>query len=421
MGTAEEGILMRLVSLVLCVLTLLPEVAAAQATVRFPPPSLRVGEFRADLRVRFHFDVRGLDTDPVGKDDFIWRRARLALEGRIYDDLEYEVDTELRNPDHPWRDVFLNYRRFNEAEFQAGKFKVPFGRDQLTSVFNNSFVSRSLIGAQLTPGRDIGGMVHGRLGGGKVNYSGGWFQHDGDNVQFSEDLEENEFEEAPVDGMVAGRIELAPWEATRGLARRVHFGFDTTIGDVAPGLFGMRGRMTDGFVFFDPVYVSGRRLRLGVDGLWTPGPFAVQGEYNRVSDERNGQGLGDVDLPNVIAEGWYLSGTWLITGEQKAGGVEPSHPFPHRGAGAFEVVARFEEMRFSSAGDGGEPEFTNPRAANIKPNRDRALTLGGNWYLNRFGRIAFNMVRESIQDPLRSPLPDRTTFWSGTLRLQFVM
>jgi phosphate-selective porin OprO/OprP len=412
---------MRLASLVLCLLTLLPGVAAAQATVRFPPPSLRAGEFRADLRVRFHFDQRGLDNDAVGPEDFIWRRARVALEGRIYDDLEYEIDTELRDSEHPWRDLFLNYRRFNEAEFRAGKFKVPFGRDQLTSVFANSFIARSLIGSQLTPGRDIGAMVHGRLAGGKVNYSGGWFDSDGDNVRFSEDLEANEFEEAPVDGMVAGRVVVAPWEATRGLARHMQFGFNTTIGDVAPGLFGMRGRMTDGFVFFDPVYVSGRRLRLGVDGLWTPGPFSVQGEYNRLTDERNGQGLSDVDLPNVIAQGWYLAGTWLLTGESKAGGVAPRRPLPVRGAGAFEVVARIEEMRFSSAGTGGEPEFTNPRAANIKPNRDRALTLGGNWYLNRFGRIAFNAVRETIQDPLRSPRPDRTTFWSSTLRFQFVM
>ena len=118
---------MRLASLCLCLITLLPGVAAAQ-DVRFPPPSLRAGEFRVDLRVRFHFDVRGLDTDPVGEDDFIWRRARVALEGRIYDDLEYEVDTELRDTENPWRDVYLNYRRFEEAEFRVGKFKVPFGR-----------------------------------------------------------------------------------------------------------------------------------------------------------------------------------------------------------------------------------------------------------------------------------------------------
>jgi phosphate-selective porin OprO/OprP len=412
---------MRLASLCLCVITLLPNVAAAQAKFRFPPPSFRAGEFRADFRVRLHFDWRGLDTDPIGKDDFIWRRARLALEGRIYDDLEYQVDVEARDSHNPWRDVFLNYRRFDAAEVQGGKFKVPFGRDQLTSVFGNSFVSRSLIGAELSPGRDRGVMVHGRLGGGKVNYSAGWFQHDGDNVRFSEDLEQNEFEEAPVDGSLAGRVNLAPWESTHGLARHLQFGFNATDGKVADGLFGMRGRMLDGFVFFEPVYVRGHRIRLGMDGLWTPGPFSVTAEYNRLSDQRNGQGLGDVDLPDVIAQGWYLAGTWVITGEKKSGGVEPRHPFPLHGAGAFEVAARVEELRFGSAGTGGEEPFTNPRAANILPNRDRALTLGGNWYLNRFGRIIFNAVRETIQDPLRSPLPDRTRFWSGTLRLQFVM
>jgi phosphate-selective porin OprO/OprP len=422
MGTAEEGILMRFASLCLCVITMLPGLAAAQTTsADFPPPSLRIGEFRAEFRVRLHFDLRGLDTDPVGKDDFIWRRARLALEGRIYDDLQYEVDFEARDSEHPVRDAFLNYRRFEAAEVRGGRFKVPFGRDQLTSVFANSFISRSLIGAQLSPGRDVGVMAHGRLGGGKVNYSGGWFRHDGDNVRFSEDLEENEFEEAPIDGTLAGRVEFAPWEATRGRARRLSFAFNATHGEVAEGLFGLRGRMTDGFVFFEPVYVKGHRIRLGVDSLWTAGPFSVVAEYNRVTDQRNGQGLGDVDLPNVIAQGWYLAGTWVLTGERKYGGVEPRHAFPLHGAGAFEVVGRIEAMRFSSAGTGGEEPFNNPRAANILPNRDRALTLGGNWYLNRFGRIAFNAVRESIQDPLRSPLLDRTTFWSGTLRLQFVM
>jgi phosphate-selective porin len=123
----------------------------------------------------------------------------------------------------------------------------------------------------------------------------------------------------------------------------------------------------------------------------------------------------------VIAQGWYLAGTWALTGERKAGGLEPRRPVFRGGAGAVEVAARIEEMRFSSADSAGEEPFTNPRAANILQNRDRVLTLGVNWYLNRFGRVIFNAVRETIQDPLRSPLSDRTRFWSGVLRLQFVM
>ena len=87
----------------------------------------------------------------------------ILLEGRIYDDLQYEVDFQARDSEHPVRDAFLNYRRFEAAEVRGGRFKVPFGRDQLTSVFANSFISRSLIGAQLSPGRDVGVMAHGRF------------------------------------------------------------------------------------------------------------------------------------------------------------------------------------------------------------------------------------------------------------------
>ena len=412
---------MRLAALCACLAMLCPRIAAAQE-FRFPPPSLRIGEFRADLHVRMHFDFRALDSDPeVAPDEFDFRRFRVSLEGRIYDDLEYEVDVSALDKANPWRDVYLNYRKFRAAEVRGGKFKIPFGLDQLTSEFSHSFIERSLIGDQIAPGRDKGVMVHGR-GGDKFRYLAGYFLHDGDNMQFLEDLDQNEFvEEPPVDGTFAGRVELTPWEQSRGLLRRLQFGANFTRGEVDEGLFGMRGRTVRQFTFFDPVYVNGERIRLGVDALWTPGPFSVTAEYNRLTDQRNGQGLGDVDIPDVIAQGWYIAGTWALTGERKAGGIEPRHPIFQGGSGAVELAARFEELRFSSDGTAGEPPFRNPRAANILPNRDRVITVGGNWYLNRFGKVLFNAVRETIQDPVRSPMPEKTRYWTGVLRLQFVM
>jgi len=412
---------MRLAVVCACLAILCPRLAAAQ-DVRFPPPSLRIGEFRADLHVRVHVDLRALDSDPeVAPDEFDLRRFRISLEGRIYDDLEYEVDVSALDSDNPWRDVFLNYRKFRGAEVRAGKFKIPFGLDQLTSEFSNNFIERSLIGTQIAPGRDKGVMVHGRARD-WLRYQGGWFLHDGDNMLFVEDLEQNEFlDESPVDNTIAGRVEVTPWEHTRGLLRRLQVGGDFTRGNVADGLFGMRGRTVREFTFFEPMYVSGERTRLGLDALWTTGPFSVSAEYNRLTDQRNGKGVGDVDLPDVIAQGWYLAGTWAVTGERKAGGIEPRHPIFQGGSGALELVARFDELRFSSDGTGGEPPFRNPRAANILPNRDRVVTLGGNWYLNRYGRILFNAVRETIQDSLRSPMPEKTRYWTGVLRLQFVM
>ena len=92
---------MRLAVGCVCLAVLCPRLAAAQE-VRFPPPSLRIGEFRADLRVRLHFDLRALDSDPeVAPDEFDFRRFRVSLEGRIYDDLEYEVDVSMLDNENP--------------------------------------------------------------------------------------------------------------------------------------------------------------------------------------------------------------------------------------------------------------------------------------------------------------------------------
>ena len=86
-----------------------------------------------------------------------------------------------------------------------------------------------------------------------VRYRAAGSISDGDNALFREDLEENEFEEAPVNGTARRTCRARPLEATRGLPRRLQFGFNATSGDVRRGLFGMRGRTVDGFSFFDPV------------------------------------------------------------------------------------------------------------------------------------------------------------------------
>ena len=108
-----------------------------------------------------------------------------------------------------------------------------------------------------------------------------------------------------------------------------------------------------------------------------------------------------------------------MTGEEKSGGIEqPILPLSGRRGvrTGGPVRSAVQQRRHRRRGP-----FTNPRAANVLPNRDRAITLGGNWYINRYGRVLFNAVRETIQDPPRSPLADRTHFWTGVFRLQFVM
>jgi phosphate-selective porin OprO/OprP len=387
-----------------------------------PPNSIRLGDFRLDFQVRLHEDFRRFSPQPESDGwESTFRRARVGIEGRLYDDLEYEVDAELRNNEHPWRDIFLNYRRYATAEVRAGRFKVPFGREQLDSIFDVDFIERSLINSTLAPGRDTGAMVHGELAG-ILAYRTGVFAHDGDAARFDEAFVADHFEDVRAgDGAWAGRVIVSPWGRTRGPLRRLEAAAGMTLTTMDEGLFGVEGRTLSGYRFAERVYVRGRRTRYGVDGSWAPGPVSVQAEYIRLRDDRNGQGLGNVDLSDAVAQGWYVSAAWNVTGERSAQESSPRRPLFRGGIGAVELAARIESLRFGSAGPGGEPPFANPRAANILQNRDRILTLGVNWYPNRWGRVMINVTREHLGDPGRTPVTGRSTFWGTACRLQFAL
>ena len=69
----------------------------------------------------------------------------------------------------------------------------------------------------------------------------------------------------------------------------------------------------------------------------------------RVSTERLGESLEDTDLEPLVASGWYVSGTWALTGEKKADDLtEPRRPLFRGGWGAIEAAARVEGLRFGS-------------------------------------------------------------------------
>jgi hypothetical protein len=44
-----------------------------------------------------------------------------------------------------------------------------------------------------------------------------------------------------------------------------------------------------------------------------------------------------------------------------------------------------------------------------------------NWYVNRWVKVQGNIIRESIEDPPRGPVPTRPVFWSGVVHFQVVL
>lgn len=413
-------------------------------------PSLRFGRWlRMDFHLKFQGDFRTFTPDLRRSEReeaglFDLRRIRIGIEGRFLRHFEYEVERELReevsggnfdNPLHPWRDAFVNFRYFRRFQIRAGKFKVPFGMEQLTGPTRLDFVFRSRINDSVAPARDIGIVAHGRFFERGLNYEAGLFKQDGENARATGlapvlSGEPPKTEVASGLRTFAGRLTGTPLRLLPlpGLLKEIELGGAFTSSTVPTGIGlagskGLRGRTVDRGSFFPHIPVHGHRLRLGAEMNWNPGPFSVKGEFMHAQDERRGQGVRGNDLPDLIARGWYLSGTWVVTGERKAGGVEPRRALLlGRGIGALELAARYEQLRFGSEEHPDQPSRT-PRAANILGNGDRVWTLGVNWYWNRHVKIQFNAVHEKLEDPFlnRSPREGVSVYWMRVVRLQFIM
>ena len=129
--------------------------------------------------------------------------------------------------------------------------------------------------------------------------------------------------------------------------------------------------------------------------------------YIRLTDERRGQSVDDGDLSPLVAQGWYVSGTYAVTRKRNR-------------FGRVEVAARYETMSFGSR-SGVEAPSTSARSDVVLGNVDRATTLGANWLVNRWVKVQANIVRENIGRPSMGPRPGHSGFWSSVFRLQLTL
>jgi len=404
-----------------------PPAPAAKSSVQMPAadlefrwrdhPQLRTGRnFRIDFLAKFQWDARHPGDEPSDFDTYEIHRARLGIEGELFNRIQFsleremterESDDETTRKKSAWKDVYVDANFADAVQVRVGKFKIPFGLEQLTGISNLDFVYRSLSANYLAPARDVGVAVHGRFFDRGLNYWAGWFRQDGENARSSR-----------IDGAdetVAVRVTGTPFRSVAAL-KNTEVGGAVTVSaldnlSVIPN--GLRGRsVMSQFVFYEPVFVKGQRRRYEVDADWSAGPVGARAEYTHVLDTREGQGLADQDLADARARGWYVSGSWVLTGEEKKRPVEPK-----RKTGALEAAARYERLWFDSAGGEG-PALRNPRADAILSSGEYVLSLGINWYITRWVKLQLQTIRERPQDPQRSPLTAGEVFWSPVFRFQ---
>ena len=148
------------------------------------------------------FQLPGTAGPGVSKGSFRIRRAKTELTGWVFRrELTYELQLSWAGPEpgtsttSPLEDFIFNWDASKDGRFQiaVGQFKVPLGRQELTSSNKQEFADRDLFSGEFSRGRDIGIQLWGLLGRGKVEYRAGIFngnpasrlENDNDKYQFN--------------------------------------------------------------------------------------------------------------------------------------------------------------------------------------------------------------------------------------------
>ncbi|MCX7895251.1 MAG: OprO/OprP family phosphate-selective porin [Thermoanaerobaculum sp.] len=143
---------------------------------------------RAHLELSNRLQVRFSLTDETARpqtESFRIRRFKTKLDGWVYTkDLTFEMQLNW-SEDKPLEDANVTYdftRGKKGLLLKAGQFKVPFGRQELTSSGNQQFVDRSIVSNEFAKGRDIGIQVGGLAFDGQLDWRIGAFNGAGRNA-----------------------------------------------------------------------------------------------------------------------------------------------------------------------------------------------------------------------------------------------
>ena len=385
-----------------------PQKEPASGLVWDDRPSFRFGKgSHVDLRARVQTDylVKGdAETEDLTFGDRLsMRRRRVGIEGELFNRMEFQVDAAI-GESQPWRDVYADFRVNTALQIRGGRFKVPFSLEQLTSSANIDFLERAAAVRDLSPSRDIGVMVHGRLANRLLKYEAGLFENDAAARLWT----------AGSPRTVAGRITVAPLTdgKTRG-SDAFEVSAAVVRSDLPEGRSGLTDQLVAGEDVFRAMFVNGSRTRIGGSVALRSRHADLTGELIRSMDTRRGQAIDDGDLSDLIYTGGYVSGLWhLVPGKGRKRGPSPLR--------ALDIGARFDRLTFGSGNQDDEP-FLNPRADHVATIGKNTWTVGVNWHLNRWMKVQANTLREQLVDPL-SLLPlSATPIWSTILRFQVAM
>jgi phosphate-selective porin OprO/OprP len=351
-------------------------------------------KFQLKLRAYTQMDSRWLtNPEQSGDDSFLFRRIRLDFEGTLSQHIDFRVMPDFANSTLTLFDSYVNFKYFPKAQLQAGKFKPPLGLERLQSATALMFIERAFP-TLLVPSRDIGAMLWSELAEGLVTYQLGAFNGVRDGG--TQDVDTDDGKD------VVARLFFHPfrplgneWLDGLGVGVAGSWGrvdeqsptsFRTTAS--SSNFFAYRNAVT-GPPAIPAVTGDGDRMRWSPQAYWYAGPLGFLAEY--VSSEQEMR--RGTDREDLTHSAWQVALSYALTGENASyRGLIPASPFaPGKGSwGAFEIAARYNEIDFD---DDSFPTFADPA---VSASETKGWTVGLNWYLNRWIKIAVNFDHTSF-------------------------
>ncbi len=334
-----------------------------------------------------------LGDDQVPQNDgFLLRRVEPTLEGSWGPLLGFRVQAQLAGDTATLNDAYLDVRFDPRATLRIGRFKVPFGLEQLQSSGNLAQVERGLP-TELTPGRDYGVQLQGEFAGGALNYAAGVFNGTPDGREGASGNPDDAFE-------FAGRVFWEPFKHDANAWSGLGFGIAASVGDKSGSGDAVLPRYrTPGQVKFfnygSDVVAEGRHRRWSPQGYYYAGPFGLLAEYNVSAQQVRLAGSANAGLRTDIRNDAYgVTASVVLTGEDSSykGVARPEHPFAvgAAGWGALELVARYGQLQID---DAAFPLFADSTRSAA---RARSWGLGLNWYLTRNFKLVANYTQTTF-------------------------
>lgn len=366
--------------------------------------------------------ARGDDRDTASMaDQFDLRRARLGVKGKFAKDFKYEIVGNL--PGTATVDVaYFDWAKYDAFQIRGGKFKQPFGLEELISSNNITMMERSYLD-QTVPAKKIGVQVMGSPAKG-LTYALSTFQNNdverdlhGDGYASGAGRVTFNFAESMGDKESVMHIGLSGLSATSSVqptttsqttgsadgstsAGRATINSFRSAGRGLANIF--RGQIGGGACttasYSCPLEFGAKIVQeaAGLEGIFARGPFKIMGEYSRgqYKAEHNSGTNVSYDTDTFYAEAGYF-----ITGEKYAdsykngvfGGFKPKNNFDldNGQLGAIELAFRIEGFRvedtnLGASGLGSRLQGTLDGSGTANGTKSKAdtYTAGIRWILN---------------------------------------